>query len=275
MFTNNRKPVICSRKFRGLITHIWEIRMKVCVCFKVVEDLEKVVPTDWQEFEGFPDTSYVGKIIGYFDEVALELALRLKDNNEDISCTAVTLGEVPARLSKKIYAAGFDEVVCLDSSEVEFAPKQVAQKLSDYLREEKFDLVITGKQTSRMDSGTVPIYLASQMKLPIISNVLSCTLEETTLLVEHETDLGYHSSIVKMPLVLSVGNNDIPGLRLATFRAQMEAGKRVVTHKEETKVEPLDHKLLKKQIKICDFIDGDVNEQAKFIIDKIFKEVGP
>ena len=73
--------------------------MKVCVCFKVVEDLEKVVPTDWQEFEGFPDTSYVGKIIGYFDEVALELALRLKDNNEEYQ----KLGKEALDLNTSLY----------------------------------------------------------------------------------------------------------------------------------------------------------------------------
>jgi len=246
--------------------------MRVCVCFKVVDDLEKIVPSDWQNFEEIPDTGYVGKIIGYFDEIALELALRLKDLNDDVSCIAVILGELPARLAKKIYAAGFDEVVCLDCSNTEFAPKQVAKKLSNYLNTQNFEVVITGKQTARMDSGTVPFYIASNMKLPILSNVFNCTLEYNRLCVEYETDGGYSESDVKVPIILSVGNNDIKALRLATFSAQIEAGKRIVTHIAEESVKSLEHAFQKKKSHKCYFVKGNVESQIEFIKEMTFRE---
>lgn len=248
--------------------------MKIGVCFKTLVDLEKVIPSDWKSFDLFPDTSYVGTVIGYYDEVALELALRLrdqklKDKNETITCIALTLGILPPLLAKKIYAAGFDQVVCLDCSNVEFAPKQVAEKLSNYLETQNLDVIITGNQTANMNSGMVPIYISGNLKIPIITNVCQGNLMEDKLSIEHETDNGSCVTQVRTPLMLSVGNSDIVGLRLATFKEQLAAGKREVIHIQEKPVRSITHSLQQKENHICKFIEGDIELQFDFIKKQI------
>lgn len=70
--------------------------MNIWVCFKVVPDFEQVLPSDWRDFSMSTDIRYAAKTINCFDESALELALRLKEQRLAqglaATCRAITLG---------------------------------------------------------------------------------------------------------------------------------------------------------------------------------------
>ena len=106
--------------------------MKICVCFKIVPDLDQVLESDWRDISQGLDTSYVKKMINCFDETALEMALRLKETAADTgaACTAVTVGGGLASLMKGLYAVGYDRVVNIPLERREFCPETVAALLA-------------------------------------------------------------------------------------------------------------------------------------------------
>lgn len=240
--------------------------MQVVVCFKAVPDLDKVIPEDWQTFEEKPDTSYTGIMLGCFDEAALELALRLKDEDNTITCVALTYGTLTSIQAKRLYAAGYDKVVCLDSTEVEFAPEQTAKRLADWLWENPAQVIFTGMRTALCDSGTVPFFLAEQMNLPIIADVSVCELCPEGLLVTHEVDEGVCTTKAAMPVLLAVGNSPITGVRMATFAAQLAASKKVVEHIEKQGVYSMPHCLLKQTPTSCQFLEKDAEQAAAYLL---------
>ncbi len=240
--------------------------MQVVVCFKAVPDLDKVIPTDWQDFDTRPDTSYAGIMLGCFDEAALELALRLKDQDENVTCTALTFGSLTSIQAKRLYAAGYDKVVCLDSDAVEFSPDQTAQRLVDWLRQNPAQVVFTGMRTALCDSGTVPFLMAERMGLPIISDTATCELCPEGLVVTHETEDGICTTKAALPILLAVGNSPVVGVRMATFAAQLAAGKKVVEHIAAEGVQPLPHQLLKQTPAACQFLEKDAEQAAAYLL---------
>lgn len=240
--------------------------MQVVVCFKAVPDLDKVIPTDWQSFTEKPDTSYAGIMLGCFDEAALELALRLKDQDDTVMCTALTYGALTSIQAKRLYAAGYDKVVCLDAAEVEFSPVQTAQRLADWLRENPAEVVFTGMRTALCDSGTVPFFLAEQMGLPVIADVSACEICSDGLCVTHEADDGICTTRVTAPVLLAVGNSPIVGVRMATFAAQLAAGKKIVEHIETQGVQSMPHCLLKQTPTSCQFLEKDAEQAAAYLL---------
>ncbi|MCB2289850.1 hypothetical protein LGK97_08740 [Clostridium sp. CS001] len=243
--------------------------MKVIVCFKELHDLEKMIPSDWQVFNKEPDVSYVGRIINCFDEIALELALRMKDEEEHVTCIAVTVGNISKIAAKKIYASGYDEVVCLHCEGQEFNPKLIAETLAEFIKKEQPDLILTGKQAGYMDSGQVPGYLANELKLPLILDVVTCQHKKETCEVTHECEQGRYITEVMFPVLLSVSNSEIPGLRLATLKEQLVAGKRRVTNERVKDIYPMEYCLHPKPICNCHYVGGGLDEQCSIILKYI------
>jgi electron transfer flavoprotein alpha/beta subunit len=176
--------------------------LKIVVCFKVAPDFEQVLPSDFENFSTDIDLNYVRRVIGCFDEAALELALKIKDGraekNLQTECVALTCADaLQSTFARAIFAAGFDEVELITYSNSEFnssnaaknfntkqietAPKSfefnslnVAKNLADRIREISPDLILTGKQAGYADSGTVPFYLAELLGLSVFSDSVFC-----------------------------------------------------------------------------------------------------
>lgn len=146
--------------------------MKIGVCFKIVPDYEEVPLADWDAMDQL-DLTYVKKMYGCFDEAALETALRLRDSflemEENVSCTAVTVGGGPEVLLQGLFAAGFDQVVTIPRPEgpagenLDFLPMETARLLASYWKTQQPDVIFTGRMTGPGDSGLVPAYLAAAL----------------------------------------------------------------------------------------------------------------
>ena len=53
---------------------------RILACFKVTDDFDSLMPAEWENLgTGAPDTSYVKRLLGCFDEAALECALETPD----------------------------------------------------------------------------------------------------------------------------------------------------------------------------------------------------
>ena len=205
--------------------------MKIGVCFKIVSDFEEVPIEEWSGESG-PDFTYVKKMYGCFDEAALETALCLKDSclqsNIDVETVAITAGvsdgAVSESLLRGLFAAGFDDVVILPETDP-FDPESTARTLAQWFCEHPADLVFTGRSTGPNDSGLVPYYLARELNLPIIGEVISAKWGDGVVL----TRKGVDEAKADLPCVVTVGDSETPILRLFPLKARMDAQKKSFT----------------------------------------------
>lgn len=236
-------------------------KMKICVCFKIVPDLDQVLESDWKDISRGLDTSYVKKMINCFDETALEMALRLKEMAADTGaeCTAVTVGGGLASLMKGLYAVGYDRVVNIPLERREFCPETVAALLADFIKSGNFDLVLFGKQAGMADSGMVPPLSAELLGLPFVEDTVAALLESGQLMLEHETPEGLEALKLKCPVAASVGDAEYAYLRVATLREKMAASKRDIEEWPALKTEDtiLPDFSRESSVKECVMIEGE------------------
>ena len=128
--------------------------MKIIVCLKQVPDAD--APRSSYSInarENRPELSGVPPVISYYDELALEAALRVRDaNGADVHITALTLGK---RISKPAMqlalAAGADELVKVEDPlfhEGVLDCHAKARLLTEAVRRiGPFDLVLVGRQS--------------------------------------------------------------------------------------------------------------------------------
>jgi len=204
--------------------------MRILVCFKVLPCWEKVLESDWEHFAPGTDISYAGTAFNCLDEAALELALRIREQaakrGEAALCTAATVGKIPsAPLIETLYAAGFDEVAVLEDDRADFDPGLVSSRLSDYLKERSFDLIICGPYSGMADTGAVPFLLAARLGLPTLAGARELSLGEKGIEAVIPDEKGLWLRCVRLPALVSVDGSSAV-LRAVSLRARLNAKER-------------------------------------------------
>ncbi len=139
--------------------------MKIAVCIK------QVVTREWQ-LRVAESGTWIRDADASFelnepDAYALEEALRLKEKHsgEVVVCSAG-----PARAAQVIreaLARGADRAIHVESDALATADAfTVAAALADAMRDEKFDLVLTGLQSDDQGFGQVGVVLAEKLGMP-------------------------------------------------------------------------------------------------------------
>lgn len=184
--------------------------MNIIVCVKQIQDPEipaskfrldadgkNVVPP-----EGIPP------VINPYDELAVELALRIKQKHGG-QITTLTVGEDSAkRVLKHALAMGADEGILLQDPAFESADSfATAYILSQAIQKIKgFDLVLCGRQAADWDEGLVGSILAENLNLPLITLAESVNMIESRLHVKRVILDGYQVYAVPPPAILTISH---------------------------------------------------------------------
>jgi electron transfer flavoprotein alpha/beta subunit len=206
--------------------------MKIAVCFKAVPDFDQVVDADWEHFNLAAGLEYVKRVFGCFDEAALETALRLRQaweaEGEKTECTALTAAPLPSPLCKTLFAAGFDRVLDLSGAfsgeSPEFQPRRVTAVLGNFLT--GYDLILTGRQAGYADTGMVPLLLAENLGIPVLTAVEEIRPCGGGVEIRRSSDTGRERIRARLPLLAALGNSPVAALRAVTLSARMAASKR-------------------------------------------------
>lgn len=269
--------------------------MDILVCFKIVPDLDMLSHSDWVVSSHCEiDTSFVKPMFNPYDEAALELVLKLRDQAENkiesFNLTALTIGNSSAdRFLKNLYALKYDGAVRVDFEEdIRFNSPLVSKIISQYIEKEgKQGVIVMGNQSGVGDNGKTPFILAEMLGIPCISGV-TCIApgdEENYLIVTSCTDDSEVKQVVKAPIILSVGNVQNAYIRVPTLKDKMATKKKEVKIlnldylgvEKEKEDEENDIALLdlyyEKEERVCEFIDGEgAKEKAKMLYEKYLKE---
>src|SRR6201988_4031927 len=209
--------------------------MKIAVCIK------QVVTREWQ-LRVAESGTWIRDADASFelnepDAYALEEALRLKEKHsgEVVVCSAG-----PARVAQVIreaLARGADRAIHVESDSLATADAfAVATALADAIRDEKFDLVLTGLQSDDQGFGQVGVVLAEKLGIPhatIIMEVQPSTGSGqgpglSGLRVKRELEGGWFQWMsLPLPALLTI-QSGINQLRYATLKGIMAAKKKEI-----------------------------------------------
>ena len=201
--------------------------MKIAVCIK------QVVTREWQlrvnETKTWIRDTDASFELNEPDAYALEEALRLKEKHggEVVVCCAG-----PARAAQVIreaLARGADRAVHVESDALATGDAaSVAQALADAMREERFDLVLTGLQSDDQGFGQTGVILAGRLGMPHATIIMEVQASDSGLRVKRELEGGWFQWVaLPMPALLTI-QSGINQLRYATLKGIMAAKKKEI-----------------------------------------------
>ncbi|PWT79753.1 MAG: electron transfer flavoprotein subunit beta [Blastocatellia bacterium] len=201
--------------------------MKIAVCIKQV-------PTrDWQprlddKKTWIRDTDATYEM-NEPDAYALEEGLRLKERHggEVIVCSAG-----PARVAqvlREALARGADRGIHVEDDSLAAADAfVVAESLAAAMREEQFDLILTGLQSDDYGSAQTGVIVAERLNLPHATIIMEVTVDGATVRVKRELEGGWFQWLtMPLPAVLTI-QSGINQLRYATLKGIMAAKKKEI-----------------------------------------------
>lgn len=178
--------------------------MKILVCVKQVPDTNEV---KIDPVKGTLIREGVPSILNPDDANALEAALQLKDQRDDVEVVVISMGPPQATyMLRECLAMGADEAyllsdrafggadTCATSTTIAAGIKKVAG----------VDVVFAGRQAIDGDTAQVGPQVAQRLGLPVVTYVEEITeIESEKVRVKRQLEDGYELIDVKMPCLLT------------------------------------------------------------------------
>jgi electron transfer flavoprotein alpha/beta subunit len=204
--------------------------MRLAVCCKVVPDLDGVLTSDIRITGAEVETRFYKQIWSCFDESALEMAISFREMVSDCSISAITIDEDHADpFLRTLYALRFDHAIRIQpSGKGDFFPNHIAAMLAKHIAG-SYDMVLLGRQSGLGNNAMTPMLLAELLRWPCISQVLSVMpVSDGLVEVKSSTDRGFLTQVVRLPIVLTVGNVQNAYLRVPTLKDRVAFGKKPI-----------------------------------------------
>jgi electron transfer flavoprotein beta subunit len=211
------------------------------------------------------------------DAYALEEGLRLRERHggEVVVCAAG-----PARVGQVIreaLARGADRAVHVDHDALAAADAfATAAALADAMREEQFDLVLTGLQSDDQGHASVGVILAERLGMAHATIIMDVQIEDGRLRVKRELEGGWFQWVgLPLPALLTI-QSGINQLRYATLKGIMAAKKKEVRRVTPAELPPARQTITKlyapQKTKRTQLIDGAPAEAAKELVRRLRDE---
>ena len=149
--------------------------IKILVCLKQVEYLYSRMGIDSM---GKIDPDGVIYILNPYDEVAIEEALRIKQQIGEAEVTLITIG--PSRAEETLrygLAMGADQAIHICDEKLEgISPWVRSKALAKVIKDRGFHLILCGKKAIDDNEGVVGGFVAELLGLPFVSSVTEIVL---------------------------------------------------------------------------------------------------
>lgn len=237
--------------------------MKILVPIKRVPDYDSKIVID-SSGKGY-ETKDIKWIMNPFDEIAVEEALRLQEKHggEVVICS-VGGPEVEKEIRHGL-AMGADRGILIESQDADsFA---VANYLTKIWQDEKFDLLICGKQAVDSDRNQMGQIFASLLDLPIATFASEVLIEGGNVKVTREIDGGLLTVSFALPGVITCDLR-LNEPRYASLPGIMKAKKKEIkTVTPEQKFDP--------KIKLIKYIEPQKKQQGIFVesVDELLSKL--
>ncbi|MBU2980017.1 electron transfer flavoprotein subunit beta/FixA family protein [Alteromonas sp. C1M14] len=175
--------------------------MKILVAVKRVVDHNVKVRVN--ENDQAVDTTNTKKAINPFCEIAVEEAVRLKENNIANEVVVVSVGSAAVQEQlRTALALGADRGIRVETEQV-LEPLAVAKCLKAVVDKEAPDLIFLGKQSIDGDNNQTGQMLAALCNMPQGTFASKVEVAEGTVAVTREIDGGLQTLKLRMPAVIT------------------------------------------------------------------------
>lgn len=144
--------------------------------------------------------------INFFDEFAVEEAIRIKEQTKESQVTVCTYGPPGAiEALRTAIAMGADRAFLIDSTTCENDdPLIVSDILAGFAKKEKFDLVFCGRQAIDDENASIGPMIAEFLNIPHVNWITKIEiLDESKIRVESEIEGGRRVLEVALPALFT------------------------------------------------------------------------
>ncbi len=198
--------------------------MKILVCISSVPDTTSKI--NFTDNNTKFDTNGVQFVINPYDEFCLTRAMWFKEK-QGASVTVVSVGgaEVEPTIRKAL-AIGSDNAIRINANPLDSF--YVAKELAKVVKDNKFDLVLAGKESADYNGQMVPGMLATLVGFNLINGCIGIEIDNDNVTAIRETDSGKETLKTKLPLVIGgqKGIVEEKDLRIPNMRGIIMARKK-------------------------------------------------
>ena len=179
--------------------------MKIAVLIKQVPGAES--PLNIDSSNKVLDETQVAYVVNESDNYAIEEALKISENKRDGEVVIVSMG--PERVQKVIreaLAKGAHRAIhILTNSSESTDPLVTASALASALKEEEFDLILSGLQSDDLGFGQTGVMLGAMLDMSTATLAMSTEINNNTIKVKRELESGYFQWVtMSLPASISV-----------------------------------------------------------------------
>ncbi len=253
--------------------------MKIAVLIKQVPGSESILPINgnqtWVEEEN------INFVMNPPDNFALEEALLLREKIGDGEVVVVSMG--PNRVQKVIregLAKGADRGIHIEEDEqVETDPLFIAKRFSKILKEENFDLILSGLQSDDTGMGQTGVLIGELLGMSTATLAIETNVHDNHIKIKRELESGWFQW-VKLPLPASVSiQSGLNTPRYPSLKGIMGAKKKEIKsvmgldNTSNTKGQSIAKVFVPQASKQTEVIEGDVEKTVTRIIEILKSEV--
>ena len=172
--------------------------MNILVCISSVPDTTSKI--NFKDNNSKFDSDGIQYVINPYDEFGLTKAMKIKESTGG-KITVITVGDASVGpVIRKTLAIGADEAI-----RVNMVPEDsysVAFEISEYIKENSFNLIITGRESTDYNGGAVPGMLAELTNLPLVNACIGLEVEGNNVKLVREIDGGKEMISSSMPIII-------------------------------------------------------------------------
>lgn len=252
--------------------------MKIGVCVKQVP--AKDAPLTIAEGSTWIRESDIGFETNEPDSFALEEALRLKEKHNG-EVVAISMGPERAKQTiKEALAKGADRGIHIaDNQFFKLDPLTSARSLAAAVKDENFDLILTGLQSDDQGFGQTGVLLAELLGRPHATIIMAIEVTDGRMKLKRELEAGWFQWVeLPLPAVITI-QSGINKPRYATLKGIMAAKKKEIATIERASLgvpdaptQRVERIYIPQKTKKTEFLTGQPKEVAAKLIEKLKHE---
>ena len=212
------------------------------------------------------------------DHYAIEEALLIKEKIGEGEVVIVSQG--PARVQKVIregLAKGADRGIHIEeSAQIETAPLSIAKSIVAAIKDENFDLILSGLQSDDMGMGQTGVLVGELLGMTTATLAIETDIDKEKIRVKRELESGWFQWVtLRSPASVSI-QSGINQPRYPSLKGIMGAKKKeikVVQSQNAEKKQSIDKVFVPQTSKETEVIDNDLNSTVDRIVEILKSEV--
>ena len=195
--------------------------MNILVCISSVPDTTSKI--NFTDNNTKFDSNGIQFVINPYDEFGLTKAMMIKESTGG-KVTIITVGDATVEpVMRKTLAIGADDAVRVNMTPTDSF--STATEIANYIKENNFDLIIAGRESSDYNGGTVPAMIAEILGLPFVNACIGMEINGDDVKLIREIDGGKEMISAKLPIIIGgqKGLVEESELRIPNMRGIMQS----------------------------------------------------